>query len=256
MKRVAFLLSLVVLALLIALFVLSSSKKTSNALSSNQLTPTSTGPTPKSKNPIIIHHAKPSLKVDTAWIKNAGCTPACPPESPLYKLGCEEIVVEDVYGGLAQPVVRCVNRFGTGNAPINDHFIMTGCTLSTRHEALITFKNGAYEFVTRSKLESFSVPIDSPDEALSYALASTKYLAWYDTESTRFDSEYYFVDKVDETFVTETQEGYRVHLFSEFEPKCSCAEHFKNQVDVLIGRDGSIGFDNFDHFYKVDFCAD
>lgn len=223
-------------------------------------TSTSEPPTPISKQPKIIHHTAPNLKVDTDWIKEAGCplneyTPGrysatCSSNSPLLKMGCEGITANDLFGGLAYPVVTCENY---GLEPLGSNYKEAGCYLSGHTESLLTFRDDAYQFIGTGEIQAMSVPIDSAEEALSYALAATDYYALYDIE---IDAWYfYLVDEIEETFVQETRDGYLVHLFSDLNP-CGCDVHYTDAVDILVSSDGGIKQIESRHFYTSEACAD
>jgi hypothetical protein len=216
----------------------------------------------ESKQPVVTHHAMPNLRVDTGWIKDAGCSlhqyssgyysGSCSSESPLLKLGCESIEVKDVLGGLPYPVVTCTN---SSLMPLGEDYTQVGCYLSQRTEALLTFRDGIYQFVGVDEVKAMSVPIESPEEALSYVLAVTDdYYEMYDIEIESYYE--YFVDEIEDTFVEQTQNGYLLHLFANLEPKCSCGDHYTDAVDVLVDRDGEIKEVESRHFYKFDGCVD
>jgi hypothetical protein len=214
-----------------------------------------------SKHPTVVHHTEPNLMINTDWIEDAGCplteyipghySGLCSSESPLLELGCERIDVNHLLGGLPYPVVTCEN---SGLEPLGTDFTVVGCYLSYRTEAFLTFRDGAYQFIGKEEIKNMSVPIESPDEALSYVLASTNYYAIYDIEVDSYN--YYFVNEIKDTFVEETQNGYLVHLFSDLEPHCGCGEHYTDAVDILVDRDGNIKLVKSRHIYKIDACVD
>lgn len=211
-------------------------------------------------NPTVINHTEPNIKINTDWIEEAGCpldqyspghySALCSPQSPLFELGCERIEVNHLLGGLSYPVVTCEND---NLEPLGTDYIDTGCYLSHRTEALLTFRDGSYQFVGREEIKAMSVPIESPDEALSYILATTDYYAMYGIE---IESYYvYYTDSVEDTFVEETPDGYLLHLFYNLEPRCGCGDHYTETADVLVQRDGRITV-KYHKFYKFDVCID
>jgi len=154
---------------------------------------------PESKQPTIIHRAAPDLKVETAWIEKAGCSleePAplyssgtCPSNSELFKMGCEKIGVSHLFGGLSYPLVLCYNF--EYDSP-GTEFAEVGCYLGNHHEAFLILKNGSYQLLGSGDLKDILAPINSPNEALSYVLASTEYYPQYDLEILSYN--HYFVD--------------------------------------------------------------
>jgi hypothetical protein len=198
------------------------------------------------KHPKIVNHKAPNLHVDTDWIEKAGCHLSndyagnywgtCAPDSPLLSMGCQEIIVDDLLGGLPHPVVKCA--IPELAEPSRAGFTHVGCALSGLNEALLTFKDGAYQIVGNDEIKSMTVPIESPDEALSYVLATTKYYTMYDIE---IHSGYiYFISKIEASFVKQTRHGYLLHLFSGPEPQCGFGNHYTEAVDILVDNDGNI----------------
>ena len=213
--------------------------------------------TPQSKHPTVIQHTAPDLKVDRKWLKEGGCSlsehnyGSCSPDSPIRKFGCEEVRVNDFYGGLPYPAVLCLNY---SNEPLGAGFTQAGCYLSNHRVALLVYRNGGYSLIREGKLGTITAPIDSPEEALSYVIASTDYYPLYDIEIE--DYYYYYVDEIEETFIQETRNGYLLHLFYDVEPVCSCAEHYTDMVDVHVNGNGEIDVVRSSHFYMVESCVD
>ena len=213
------------------------------------------------KQPIVIHHEPPKLRMNTDWVEDAGCkltryapwsySGNCLPYSSLREMGCERIEANYLLGGLSYPVATCTN---SNLEPLGPHSEKVGCLLSERTEALIALVNGTYQFVGPEDIKTLSVPIESPNEALSYVLASKDYYAMYDIEIESYYE--YFVDQIDDTFVEETEKGYLVHLFVGVEPVCSCGDHYTDAVDILVTREGKIKIVDSHHFYKFDGCVD
>jgi hypothetical protein len=213
-----------------------------------------------SKTPEIIRHSLPITDLDTSWIESAGCQQQgiypryfyanCPPNSPLRELGCEEITVDNLLGGLPYPIAICENHQYQVNDPV---FTKVGCLLSTRNEALLLFKEGVYQLVDIEDLKSIVAPIESSEEALSYVLATTNYRAMYNLE---IDPYKYFVNKIEETCVLETPTGYLVHLFYDQEPYCGCGKHYTNVVDIHVDKDGKTRTVKSRHFYMFNGCVD
>ncbi|MCJ7696367.1 MAG: hypothetical protein MUO40_13220 [Anaerolineaceae bacterium] len=215
---------------------------------------------PESKHPTIIHHSAPDLKVDSAWIEQVDCpleerspqyySGTCSPDSELYKMGCEQIGVSHLFVGLSYPLVLCNNFKYDSPGP---EFAEVGCYLGNHHEAFLILRNGSYQLLGIGDLKKIFTPINSPNEALSYVLASTEYYPKY---NIRIMSEHhYFVDEVEETYVKETKDGFLVHLFYDPKP-CGCDEHYTDIVDVLVKHDGTIRVKRSYHFSKAFMCVD
>lgn len=211
-------------------------------------------------HPTVIHHKAPDSKVETDWIEKAGCplneyssglySGTCSSDSPLLKMGCDSITVDDLLGGLPYPMVTCEN---SNLMPLGNDYSQIGCYLSQRTVSLLTFRDGTYQFIGAKDVKAMSVPIESQEEALSYVLSTTKYYARYDIEIESYYE--YYVDKIEATFIEETPKGYHLHLFSEPDP-CGCDNHYTDAVDIIVDRNGDITIADSQRIYGFYGCAD
>lgn len=210
-------------------------------------------------SPRFVHHPVPDLAVNTDWLGEAGCTLSrgttfdCTPTGPLGTLGCEKVRVVDLYGGLSpsDPLVECDNY--TGELAYRTGFSAGGCSIPylTTH---VMFKDNAYHLVGRAEVRALFAPIESADEALSYALAATDRQAIYGGKAERFYK--YLAREIEDTHVDETSEGYLVHLFAPMDPRCGCGVHTVDAVDLLVMRDGQIRTVASQPVYEFDACID
>ena len=100
-------------------------------------------------------------------------------------------------------------------------------------------------------------PIESSNEALSYALAATDLVAHYATRDDPFlHHADYFVEKLEDTHVEETAQGFVVHLFTAPIPLCGCGVHTVYAVDILVTKDGRVDQLNATEAYAVEACVD
>ena len=89
-------------------------------------------------------------------------------------------------------------------------------------------------------------PIESEDEALSYALAATGLGVRYGlTAQTDLR---YFVNRLEDTNVQQIPQGYQVHLFDY--KVCGCGPHPTYAVDVLVTNDGQVRELNREKIYE------
>jgi hypothetical protein len=193
------------------------------------------------RTPDIIQHDPPILSVDDSYFVSTNCYNdlSCLPvkfitTDPQYDhLG----KAPDILGGLT-PSIPLAVLTSNWYQPIPDvQFMYVKPCLSTRHVRYVARVGG--ELVLVDSVESMAAvyaPIESDEEALSYALATTGYSAVYDLEST--PNLELLVDPLEETFVTETSEGYTVHLFDTF--LCGCGPHIIRSVEVQVSRDGKV----------------
>jgi hypothetical protein len=189
------------------------------------------------------------LTVDfSPFEQDAGCTEAypgalsCAEGHPISAM-CDTIErPSDLLGGLdpSYPIARCsyqLMREGVDNPFEDVEFIYyTGGLLPIGIRYVIV-RDGEYALLaTEADLAATFAPIESPEEALSYVLAARNLDAYYGLE---YDSSLeYFVDRIEDTYVTETDDGYQVHLF--FYQLFGCGPHNTYAVDVAVSTDGAI----------------
>lgn len=196
--------------------------------------------------PEIIHHDPPEMPAmdlspflaDGCQIDSAGYL-TCPEGSPPAELECTYLrTAEVLQGGLepAYPLVKCqlgYDRYVPNSTP----FIFDEGCLDHRWVQYAIFLDGRYDYLKNfSDFQAAFAPVESPAEALSYALAVTGLQARFDLETP---PDYrYEIDQIEETRVEETEQGYRVYLFSY--TTCGCGPHYFRLVVVNVSRDGQI----------------
>jgi hypothetical protein len=197
-----------------------------------------------SSGPKVINHPAPALTVDTAPFQNAGCGTSpdyqpCDAASPLGELGCANIRdTSPLLGGLtpAYPMVYCITRYQRSADPPDPALFHKAC-LAGQNYRLALSRDGQTQLVNNlAELQAAFAPIETPDEALSYAMAASGFEAQYGYKA---DSSYrYKVQQVEDTHVDTTGTGYVVHLFDSY--ICGCGPHAYKSVDVTVTRDGQI----------------
>lgn len=223
-------------------------------------------------DPKFINHPQPELTVDVSVFEDAGCLREdwkliCSEDSPLADfLGCDSITVPShLMGGLdpAYPIVKCnyesyMHYDGEGYYPVEDEgFVYSSGGLYQVYIRYVIYKDGEFVLIkTVDEMQSTFAPITSPTEALSYALASNNFFAYYDLE---YDSDLrYLVNVVEDTYVEEVEDGYLVHLY--YYRSYGCGPHTTSAVDVLITNQGDIGelvFEGvFENPEEDDVCVD
>jgi hypothetical protein len=101
----------------------------------------------------------------------------------------------------------------------------------------LVFRNGSIELVdSLNELSEIYAPIESADEALSYAVAATGYTALFDL-GNRKKLEFYN-PLIEASAVTSTDGSYKVTLFDTY--LCGCGPHIINSVDVVVNEDGTL----------------
>jgi len=229
--------------LLTCLFLVActpSVSPTASPLPTVMATPT---PTP-TEFPKIINHEKPAMKVDFSPFEGIGCI-ECGKQSPLYKLGCLSIAKNELLGGFTPvyPIAGCGYFFeeieGTEDIGSVDLSVECLSYIATINGVLcgrlVIFKDSNYLLVKNfDELRTLFAPVDSPQEALSFALATSNYSAEY---GQSVNSKYvYSVSEVEDTFVETIADGYLVHLF--YTPSAGCGPFNTEAVEVKVTFDG------------------
>ncbi len=202
--------------------------------------------------PKIVNHPRPDLKVDFSPFEDAGCpaneydTRVCEPGSSLYELGCDRIwAAPDLMGGLAPayPLAVCAYMpyyrpevADWTNIPQSDYFFNVGGPMPELIRYVI-FKDGGFQLIKNpDEFRAVFAPVDSPEEALGFALALADVYARYDMQ---FNIRYrYEVKSLEDTFVETTGDGYIVHVFDyQF---FGCGPHYYYAVELMVTPDGRV----------------
>ncbi len=230
-----------------------------------QLTPTATI---SRVIPEVISHDKPDLIADTQVLRKANCKQGgddlpwdCAGNNAIAALGCTEVAPVDLFAGLTPtyPVMWCERNAELGDPPNKALFKLVG-GMRPRYISYILFRNGKYSLIsqeseikTQSDMQAVFAPIESANEALSYALVVTDLEARYGLKVQ--DWAIYLVNKIEDTHVEQTADGFVVHLF-DFSDVISCGRHTIYAQDVLVTRDGQVKRINREPIYAFDGCAD
>lgn len=206
-----------------------------------------------SLRPKITHHPEPEAAMDFSPFENAGCPPdrwgqpKCQPDSQLWKLGCPRLEAPSPpnLGNLEPdyPLMLCVfNPYDDRGKPIRQLW-EEGETIKERggldplYYRYVIYKDGQFVLLkTQDEFKETFAPVESREEALSYALALTDLEAMYRLE---YDSSLeYFVTELEDTHVQEIEGGYEVHLYEYYE--LGCGPHPTALVIVRVGAEGSL----------------
>jgi hypothetical protein len=133
-----------------------------------------------------------------------GCVGKLPEScTELIALGCDEIRGPRFHlGGLQPPyaVMECIH--GSDEPPDREYFRQPP-GLDTRYRSYVIFQDGKYRLIIdKSEFKDIFAPVESTDEALSYAMAMTSLEARFDIDpNANID---YLVDMIEETHAEET----------------------------------------------------
>ena len=169
-----------------------------------------TGSSANSSHCTVIHHPEPTLTVERGSFTDAGCVldkdnsqAVCAKAPPLTQLGCQTIRFDDLLGGLAphDPIATCLQ---SAHQP-------------ETFPKYVIFHDGRYSLLsTQEEFRARYTPIESEDEALSYALAVTGYHVFYypvDSCDHLYTVANALVAEIKETHIERLANGYRVYLF-------------------------------------------
>ena len=204
-------------------------------------------PTPSPLTPTILTHPKPALKTDWTPFRDAGCmVPVdwklyCPEESPLGVLGCEEIRrPSPFFGGLdpAYPIALCLaSRSPEGG---KKPFYTLGCGWRMDVFYVIREKGEFRLLDSRDALQETFAPVESPEEALSYAMAVTGYHASFDGVYGHVAPEdyRYAAEIIEDTHVEPAEGGYTVNLYSR--QGCGCGPKRTYEIVLRVTAEGAV----------------
>ena len=198
-------------------------------------------------SPHIIRHELPRLRNPAEPFARLGCLPSdreplaldCRAVSGRERLGCDRLLVDPLLGGLtpAEPIAACL-LFEVGAGDPTEPYIYDSKTplLSVFTRFLALTKIGPVLLTSKEELRLRFAPIDSPTEALSFAIASTGLLPLTNVKLPR--GYRYVADRIEETHVEATAEGYVVKTLQHDVPVCWVGR--LDTTDLLVTRDGFV----------------
>jgi hypothetical protein len=136
------------------------------------------------------------------------------------------------------------------------YFYNAGCLFPVYVRYVISRDNQFHLIATEDEFRATFAPIETANEALSYGLAVTGLSAYYDLKlNLKYE---YFVDRVQDTHVEKTADGYLVQLYHY--QGCGCGPHITSAVDLLVTFQGHIERVSTTAVYKNpvedDWCVD
>jgi len=208
---------------------------------------------------VIENHPRPDFTLNFSPFEDMGCPidesgrRNCEQESQLFSLGCDRIEKpSDLLGALepAFPIAVCL--FEPMNHPDQSE-LMEGEYIYRKGGMLpvfvryVIFQDGQFQLMkSEEQFRDVFAPIESEDEALGYTLALRNLSAYYDLE---FNPAYeYFVDKLEDTHVESSPEGYRINLYHyQF---FGCGPHFTHAIVLRVTEQGMIEEISSEEVYK------
>jgi len=212
-------------------------------------------PTPIPRKVRVIEYPPLDWAINTQVFSDVGCLgklqESC---TELIALGCDEIRGPRFHlGGLQPPyaIMECIHESGE---PPNREYFKQQSGLDTRYRSYVIYQDGKYRLIIKqSEFKGIFVPVESTDEAISYAMAMTSLSARYDIDPNA--NVEYLVDVIEETHAKETSDGYLVYLF-DWDHKMGCDIHSFYAVKVLVMRDGEAHEVERQEIYRSYSCFD
>lgn len=203
----------------------------------------------------VIEYPPLDWAINGQRLEDVGCVGKLQESCPeLVALGCDEITGPRFYlGGLQPPyaVMQCIHE---GGEPPSREYFRQPPGLDTRYRSYVIFQDGQFRLmIKQSEFKAIFAPVESADEAISYAMAMTSLSARYDIDpNANVD---YLVDVIEETHAEETPDGYLVYLFDS-DRKMGCDTHSCYAVKVLVTRDGAVHEAERREIYRSYACFD
>jgi hypothetical protein len=202
------------------------------------------------RQPEYIHHSKPELRVNFEAFSEAGCIVGdygrmdCTNVTVFSSMECDQIhQTDDNLGGLDPnlPLVRCeyipYYHEQYDLKVLKDTYLYnSGCSLPFLVRYIVP-QGGSFIRVSNiDELAKIFAPISSPEEALSYAVASTGLSALYDIQLPR--NFRFLADNIEDTHVAQAADGFEVLLYDTY--LCGCGPHTVSAIKVLVTPEGHI----------------
>jgi hypothetical protein len=183
------------------------------------------------------------LEVDRAPLLKLGCkvqenalvcgTPSTPKGEGIT---CGEYSqTEDLLGGLT-PRVAITGCDIRGRDGETMGIYRTGCRIPSWHRYVVAADKKLELIATKEAFVKRFAPVETPAEALAFAVALTDGKALFKIELPK-DAEV-FLKTIDPTSVTPVADGYKVRLYRY--QLCGCGPHNHLAVDYLVTRAGEV----------------
>jgi hypothetical protein len=224
-----------------------------------------TTPTASVKMPKFINHPPPNIQVDvTAFLKASGCRKG--PTSEIEgcdnlraKMGCDKFIQPDTLWGAinpAYPMVLCLILPDSRQYPKSltdaktlsleiikeiekEGYLSLEPGKERHYTRLVVLKDGQFQLLKNfDDLKTVFAPIESPSEALSYALMTTQLKAYY---AQKIKPAYrYYMDVIEDTHVVVTKVGYDILLYDYKD--FGCSSHPTSTTVVTVRANGLISY--------------
>ncbi len=203
----------------------------------------------------IIEYPPLDWSINGQRLKDLGCagnlSQSCP---ELFALGCTEITTPSFYlGGLQPPypIVECIHANGT---PADPTYFRQTAGLDSRYRSFVVLQEGeARLLIKKQQFQQLFAPVESAEEAISYAMAMTSLSARNDLDPNA-DLDY-LVEMIQETHVEQVSDGYIVYLF-DTDRQMGCGKHSFYAVTVHVKPEGEVQEITRHEIYRSYACFD
>ncbi len=203
-------------------------------------------PTPSGTlRPTFINHPAPNFQSNVQPFKDVGCKLdpqgklRCPPNNPPFdQLGCYEIVEgSPLFGGLGKsPLMLCTIEPDPDVQLKAGEYLYNQSCRDGFFVRYVIFKDGGFQLVKNTdQLKAAYAPIETPDEALSYALAATGFQA---LSGLKDDNMRYLLPQIEDTYVQTGKDSFTINLYSY--ALCGCGPHATSLVMVTVSTNGDL----------------
>lgn len=189
----------------------------------------------------VTEYDQPELKIDNTYFTDLGCfnsTNCLPEELRNIEYPITSIYApHSLYGGLEPQLPLAITSVVSFDREIEIPAVYTEKCMAAFYIRYLIYVDGEIRLIDSAEgMAELFAPIESEDEALSYAIALTGYSALYDLDQ---HPEYKVYNKpLVESFSKYDGEKFTVHLFDTF--ICGCGPHIIESVDVTVNQDGTI----------------
>jgi hypothetical protein len=203
----------------------------------------------------IIDYSPLNWAINGQRLAEVGCEGDLQESCPeLVALGCDQVTTPRFFlGGLEPPfpVMECIHENG---APPDQAYFKQVPGLDTRYRSYVIYQDGAFRLlIKKSEFKAAFAPVESVEEAISYAMAMTSFEARFDLDpNANVD---YLVDRIEETHAEESPEGYLIYLF-DWSHRMGCEIHPFYAVKVLVTREGDVREVERQKIYESYACFD
>jgi hypothetical protein len=205
--------------------------------------------------PRFVNHPQPALAVDHGPFASAGCPvddtgwPRCLPDSPLAVLGCDAMrPAPDLLGGLDPPypiaVCEVYPHWHQEDPTRSEEALQATGSFVLRRGGLwpiyvryVVYRDDTFGAVQNvAALRELYAPIESSEEALSYALAVSGLEAHYGL--ARQPGYAYEALTIEDSHVAAVGDGYRLLLYDT--QVFGCGPHWTYAVELHLRSDGEL----------------